>query len=354
MKVQGDCEGARGGRQVCTSLLVTIIVGAMVGTFSRQPRVYRGRLAPSPTGALHLGNVRTFMIAWLRCRSLGGRLILRIEDLDHPKVKRERIGELYDDLRWLGFDWDEGPDVGGPCAPYIQSERIPTYRAAFEKLRQEGRIYPCTCSRKDIEEAQSAPHEGDELFYPNLCRGRYRDGHHARTESGREPAWRFYAPWGESHFEDVFAGPQIEDLCHRSGDFVIARGPDHPAYQLAVVVDDAAMGVTEVVRGNDLLFSTHRQLAIYEALGLHPPAFLHVPLVVGPDGRRLAKRHGDTRISHYRHEGIPPERIIGWLAATCGWAERGESLSLRQVLERFDLKKLPPQAVVIPSKGMFF
>ncbi len=300
---------------------------------------YVGRLAPSPTGALHLGNARTFLIAWSRCRSFGGTLVMRMEDLDHPKVKPETIDEAYEDLRWLGLDWDEGP--------HVQSRFSDRHREAFERLRRLERIYPCVCTRADVEAAQSAPHAGEELRYPNTCRDRFRDATHAEEEGGRIPAWRFRAPLGESHFVDRFCGLQTADLHVFSGDFVVARSAGKPAYQLAVAVDDAAMGITEVVRAQDLLPSTHRQLALYDALGLHPPAFLHVPLVVGSDGRRLAKRHGDTRIRALREAGTPPERVVGWLASTCGWVEPGTACMPRKLLPKFSVNAIPPTQVVV-------
>ncbi len=318
---------------------------------------YRTRLAPSPTGALHLGNARTFLFSWLRARSLCGEIIMRIEDLDHPKVKPEKIGEIYTDLKWLGLDWDEGPQSLNPeittYGPYIQSERQNFYSEAFEQLRQQGDIYPCTCTRADIQAAQSAPHAGDELFYPNLCRDKYTDPEHAERESGKVPAWRFHAPQGESVFTDNFCGTQIEDLQLFSGDFVIARNEKSAAYQLAVVVDDNAMDITEVIRADDLLPSTHRQIALYEALGMRPPEFLHLPLVIGEDGRRLAKRHGDTRISQIRNETkTSAQKVIGWLAYTMKFAEFGEELSMQELLLRFDLKKIPHKAYVVREKDL--
>ena len=313
----------------------------------------RGRLAPSPTGALHLGNARTFMVAWLRARSCGGQVVLRMEDLDHPKNKPGAATAALDDLRWLGFDWDEGPDIGGPHAPYTQTERKARYAAALAALLEKGLAYPCTCTRRDVEAGQSAPHAEDGLYYPGTCRDRFADYEAARRTlpQGRLPAWRFRVPSDEVvQFEDGFAGTVAQDVSEASGDFVLARDPDGAGYMLAVVADDAAMGITEVVRGDDLLPATPRQLLIYRALGLKPPAFLHVPLVVSEDGRRLAKRHGDTRIRALREAGIAAEQIIGLLAWWSGWAGYGERLTLRDLLPRFDLAALPRTPAVLTPK----
>lgn len=294
---------------------------------------YIGRLAPSPTGALHLGNARTFMIAWLRARACGGRVIFRMEDLDHPRDKPGAASAAVEDLRWLGFDWDE---------EYVQSERKDLYREALERLHRDGRVYPCTCSRKDVENAQSAPHAGEQLFYPGTCRGRFASWAEAADAiAPRTPCWRFRVPDGTVvRFDDVFAGAFEQDVSRTLGDFPVARDAFGAGYTLAVAVDDALMGVTEVVRGDDLLAATPAQILLYRALGYEPPAFCHVPLVVGTDGRRLAKRHGDTRIASYRAAGRTPEQLLGQLAATCGWGD-GSPVSLRDLLPRFTLETIP-------------
>lgn len=305
---------------------------------------YVGRLAPSPTGALHLGNARTFMIAWLRARARGGKVILRMEDLDHPRDKPGAAREAVEDLKWLGFDWDE---------EYVQSERKALYRAALERLHAQGLVYPCVCSRKDVERAQSAPHAGDQLFYPGTCRGRFASWRAAqaflREESDvpRLPCWRFRVEAGTVvRFEDVFAGPFGQDVARTLGDFPVARDAFGAGYTLAVTVDDAAMGVTEVVRGDDLLAATPAQILLYRALGCEPPAFCHVPLVVGADGRRLAKRHGDTRIASYRAAGRRPEELVGLLARTCGWGD-GAPVRLRDLVSRASLAAVPHRPVVL-------
>ena len=296
---------------------------------------YVGRLAPSPTGALHLGNVRTFTVAWLRARACGGKVILRMEDLDHPRDKPGAAAQALDDLRWLGFDWDE---------EYVQSERRPFYRATLAKLP----AYPCICSRRDVESAQSAPHAGEQLFYPGTCRGRFAGWDDAAAACApRTPCWRFRVqPGTVVSFTDAFAGPVEQDVSATLGDFPLARDRDGAGYTIAATTDDLAMGVTEVVRGDDLLPATPPQILIARALGHEPPAFCHVPLVVGPDGRRLAKRHGDTRIESFRAAGVAPEKIVGWIAATCGWNEENRPTSLAGLIGRFSLTTIPHRAVV--------
>lgn len=292
-----------------------------------------GRLAPSPTGALHLGNARTFMIAWLSARSRGGRVVMRMEDLDHPRDRPGAAAQAVEDLRWLGFDWDE---------EHVQSRRRPFYREALEKLVAAGLAYPCICSRRDVECAQSAPHTGDQLKYTGVCRGRFRSWGEAAAAKGAAPCWRFRTdPPATVTFDDAFAGRFSQDVAAALGDFPLARDEFGAGYTLASVVDDDAMGVTEVVRGDDLLPATPAHILIQRALGLPTPEYCHVPLVTGPDGRRLAKRHGDTRISAFRESGVTPGAVIGFLAASCGWAVPGEELSLKDLLPRFDLSALP-------------
>jgi glutamyl-tRNA synthetase len=298
------------------------------------------RLAPSPTGALHLGNARTFLINWLLARRNGWRIVLRIEDIDGPRIKRGADQQAIEDLRWLGIDWDEGP--------IYQSSRRDRYAAAIETLLASGHAYPCVCSRKEVEQAASAPHAEDgAAVYPGTCRGRFKSIQEATQFSGKAPAIRFKVPAGMVAFSDHVIGQQSCDVEKNLGDFVIAKADQTPAYQLAVVVDDAAMGVTHVVRGDDLLDSTPRQILLYRALGLETklPAYYHLPLVVGEDGRRLAKRHGDTRLSHYSEAGVKPERVMALLAKWMGIET--ETISLDELLSRFSLDRLPRQPIVM-------
>ncbi|MBL9167606.1 MAG: tRNA glutamyl-Q(34) synthetase GluQRS [Verrucomicrobiales bacterium] len=267
---------------------------------------YRGRLAPSPTGYLHLGHARTFATAQERARMQGGTLILRSEDLDRSRVRPEFCQAMLEDLRWAGFEWTEGPDVGGPYAPYVQSERLDRYRSALRALQRTGAVYPCSCTRKDILNALAAPHAGEEEpLYPGICRPRSSGVAIDQTRrSQSKHAWRFQVTEGERiDFIDGHFGPQSFVAGKDFGDFVVWRNDDLPAYQLAVVADDAAMGITEVVRGADLLLSTARQILLYRALGLAIPAFYHCPLVLDENGERLAKRHDALSLRTLRAEG---------------------------------------------------
>ncbi len=308
----------------------------------------RGRFAPSPTGPLHLGNARTALLSWLAARAAGGTYVMRIEDLDRPRVRPGVEATLLDELRWLGLDWDEGPDAGGPAGPYRQSERLPRYAAALAALRDAGQAYPCFCSRAEIAAAAQAPHgPGDDgPRYPGTCRT-LSAAEVARRSAARPPAWRFRVPGGEVAFEDGIHGRCAFDVAAGAGDFVVARADGVPAYQLAVVVDDAAMGVTEVVRGDDLLPSTSRQLLLYAALGLPPPRFAHVPLVVGEDGERLAKRHGALSLGELRARGADPRAVAGLLAALSGLAPEGTRASPRELVAGFDLGRLPRRPAVL-------
>lgn len=316
---------------------------------------YKGRLAPSPTGALHLGNIRTFMVAWLRARSAGGEIVLRMENLDHPHNKPGAEKGIVDDLRWLGFDWD---------SESVQSSNRGEYRSALEKLEKGGFVYPCTCTRADVERAQSAPHAGEQLYYPGTCRGRYASWAEAAAHCApRVPVWRFaaghpalerFAPSGIVEFDDGFSGRHAMNVRETLGDFPLARDEDGAGYMLASVVDDCASGVTEIVRGDDLLPATPAQMLTALALGLRFPAVFHVPLVTGRDGLRLAKRHGDSRISAFRAAGVAPEEIIGFLAFRSGFAPSPRPVALRDLVDLFDSASIPHAPLAIDSPETLF
>jgi glutamyl-tRNA synthetase len=291
--------------------------------------VVTGRLAPSPTGSLHVGNARTFLWAWLSARAQGGRVLLRIEDLDQPRVKPGVREKLVDDLRWLGFDWDGDVEV--------QSDRCGHYARVYASLRDH--VYACACTRADVAAAQSAPNEGDaEPRYPGTCRDR---------AVANPVAWRLRVPPGAVAFDDVVAGPQSIDVAATVGDFVVAKSASWPAYQLAVVADDVAQGVTEVVRGDDLIPSTARQILIYRLLGAGLPRYAHVPLVVGPDGKRLAKRHGDARIASLRDAGVTADRVI---AALARWSNLPALGTPRELVAHWDWLRVPRARVVLTQE----
>jgi glutamyl-tRNA synthetase len=266
---------------------------------------YRGRIAPTPTGRLHLGHARTFWVAQERARAKGGALILRNDDLDTARCKPKFVQAMIEDLRWFGMDWQEGPDVGGRFAPYNQSERFGIYRAALKKLRERRLIYPCYCSRRDIQSASRAPHAADdeEPLYPGTCRGK-------AILEGSKFSWRFRVSDGEPvTFTDNHLGQQTFIAGTHFGDFVVWRNDDVPSYQLACVVDDSEMQITEVIRGADLLLSTARQLLLYRALGLEALDFFHCPLMLDENGQRLAKRSESLSLGTLRERGAKPEEL---------------------------------------------
>jgi len=313
----------------------------------------RGRFAPTPTGAMHLGNARTALLAWLSARSRGGAVVMRVEDADRPRARAGMEERILAELRWLGLDWDEGPDVGGARGPYRQSERLPRYRAALERLAAAGLAYPCFCSRAEVAAASQAPHgPGDDgPRYPGTCRDL---GEQERAARGaiRKPAWRLRVAGGEELFDDLVRGAQRTDVAAEVGDFVVMRADGVPAYQLAVVVDDAEMAIDEVVRGDDLLPSTARQLLLYRALGARPPAFAHVPLVVGPDGERLAKRHGALSVGELRERGADPRAVVGLLAALSGLSPPGARLAPRELLPGFRLEAVRREPAVLAQRAL--
>jgi glutamyl-tRNA synthetase len=282
------------------------------------PSGYRGRLAPSPTGYLHLGHARTFWTAQQHASAARGILVLRNEDLDAARTRADFVAAMLEDLRWFGFTWQEGPDVGGPHAPYNQSQRRERYVAAFERLRAAGAVYPCTCSRRDVQESARAPHEAppgeawasDEPIYPGTCRPDIRETPVSPSAIRAGMNWRFRVHDGAAlTFVDGHYGPQTAVAGVDFGDFIVWRKDDTPAYQLACVVDDSAMGITEVVRGADLLLSTFRQLLLCAALEIAPPAFFHCPLMTDAGGTRLAKRHDALSLRALRAAGRTPGEL---------------------------------------------
>ncbi len=333
------------------------------------------RLAPSPTGALHLGHARTFLITWWMARHCGAKIYMRMEDLDAGRAKPESVAQAYEDLRWLGMDWDAFAPIADISPAeitggiVIQSRRLDRYTQALAALCARGSIYPCTCTRADIaaavERSGSAPHEGEgEVRYPGTCLEKLKT-HNAKpktdpqdlareviADTGKPVCFRLRVPQGSVAFTDLFAGPQAFDIAKTAGDFPLTRFwngtcPIPPAYQLACVVDDHAMAIDCVIRGDDLLPSTPRQMLIYRALGWTPPNFAHVPLVIGSDGKRLAKRHGESRIAQFRAAGVSPERIIGWAAWRSGQLDKPAEIAAKEILLRFTPARLPRERLIL-------
>lgn len=303
--------------------------------------MYVGRLAPSPTGLLHLGHARTFLLAWWRARSLGGKVLMRLEDLDGPRAKPELSQAALRDLAWLGLDWD-GPD-------YVQSTGLAEISAAARALEQQGLAYACVCSRGDVRSAQSAPQLGDnEPRYPGTCRGRFASLAAAEAETGKPAGLRLHVPEGALTVEDQLLGERRFDVQQEVGDFLIAKRDRAPAYQLAVVVDDARQGVTEVVRGEDLFASAARQRLLQQALGLPAVRYVHVPLVLDESGRRLAKREDDLSLQELREGGTDPRAIVAWAAQSCG-IPCGERVTARVALINFALAKVPREPLILDA-----
>lgn len=296
-----------------------------------------GRLAPSPTGHLHLGHARSFLLAWWHARSRGGRILLRFEDLDVDRASAAHVAEAQRDLEWLGIDWDG--------APLLQSTGLDRLMEHAHELHRRGLAYPCVCTRGDIRTAQSAPHGvTGETRYPGTCRGRFSSLDHARRDSGRAPGLRFPVPPGERIVPDRFVGDFRCDPEREVGDFLITRRDGSPAYQLAVVVDDLLAGVTDVVRGDDLLHSAARQSLILEALGAEPPAYHHVPLVYDASGRRLAKRENDLGLHELRRAGVDPRAVVEWAARHSGFPDVERPLA-SDLLAGFTLERVPREPV---------
>lgn len=294
---------------------------------------YVGRFAPSPTGRLHLGNLRSALLGWLTARAANGRFLLRIEDLDPDRSKASHVDGIFEDLELLGLDWDG--------EVLFQSKRAEVYRAALERLAQAGRVYPCTCSRAEVARAASAPHVGEEgPIYPGTCR------RGAEPKPGRAPSLRFRVAPGVVRFVDDLCGPYEQDVEQAVGDFLVQRADGVASYQLAVVVDDAASGVTHVVRGDDLLSSTPRQVQLLDALGLAAPGYAHVPLLLQEDGKRLAKRDGAMTAPGLRARGFSAEAIVGLLAKWSGLGD-GRPITPRELVAGFTLGQLRREPTVV-------
>ena len=290
-----------------------------------------GRFAPTPSGRMHLGNVFSALMAWASVRSQNGSLILRVEDLDIRAHNPQYTSLLLDDLQWLGLTWDKGP--------YYQSKRTEFYQEALSDLRQQGLLYPCFCSRADLHAAQ-APHASDGTYvYAGTCRN-LSQSEREELSAHKIPAIRMQVPNTIYTFEDRVYGSTSQNLAESCGDFIVQRADGVFAYQLAVVVDDADMGITEVVRGSDLLSSTPRQLYLQDVLGLSHPVYAHLPLLVAPDGRRLSKRNHDLDLGVFRSQGKTPEEILGFLAYCVGLTEENEPLSAVQIANRFSWETL--------------
>lgn len=310
-----------------------------------QERPVVGRFAPSPSGRMHLGNAFSALIAWLAVRSAGGEMVLRQEDLDPQRCKREYADQIEEDYRWLGLDWDRGGSAGGDA--YYQSNRDDIYAEALETLRQNHLIYPCFCTRNQLH-AASAPHATDgTTLYPGTCRNLTPAEQTERAKT-RKPAMRVKVPDETVSFTDHIMGTYTQNLAQACGDFILRRSDGVFAYQLAVVVDDARMGVTEVVRGADLLSSTARQLYLYRLLGLPAPKFAHCPLLLAPDGRRLSKRDGDQSLENLRAK-YTAEEIVGRLAFAYGLQPEPAPRTPESLIPDFSWDKVPKQDICLPE-----
>ena len=304
-----------------------------------------GRLAPSPSGRLHIGHARTFLVAWWRARSLGARIVLRIEDLDAGRCSPDHVDGVLQDLEWLGLDWD------GPWR--LQSAGLEAVRARAHELAARGLAYPCVCTRKEIASAQSAPHGDEGPRYPGACRGLYKDLADARARSGREAALRLLVPDGVTLFDDLLCGRRAVDVQRTVGDFPLLGRGGEPSYQLAVVVDDARDGVQEVVRGGDLLDVTARQLLLQRLLGLPTPRHAHLPLVVDAQGVRLAKRSAGLTLAELRARGVAPERLVGAVARASGMPDADDGRP-SDYAAGFRLERMPSEPCWFDAEGLSF
>jgi glutamyl-tRNA synthetase len=301
----------------------------------------RVRFAPSPTGFMHVGNARTALFNYLFAKHHGGKLILRIEDTDTERHSEEAVNVIYEALRWMGIEWDEGPDVGGNYGPYRQSERLEIYREYIEKLKEKGLVYECYCTPEELEAMRKAQLErGEPPRYTGKCRHLTEKEKERLRREGRKPVLRFKVPEGRIIvFDDLVKGKIEINSKQLGGDFVIVRSSGVPVYNFVVVVDDALMKVTHVIRGEDHISNTPKQLLLYEALGFTPPKFAHLPMILGTDRSKLSKRHGSTSVKEFREKGYLPEAFTNFLALL-GWYPKDgkEILSMEELIERFDIK----------------
>jgi glutamyl-tRNA synthetase len=298
----------------------------------------RGRYAPSPTGDLHLGNLRTALLAWLFARSADGQFVLRIEDLDSPRVRLGATQRMINDLRWLGLDWDEGPDCDGPYAPYTQSERLEIYQHYLQRLQEAELLYPCYCSRAEIAHAASAPQQGvgDGSRYPGTCRQLTQVQRRRHEANGRRPSLRLHVDDERIiSFTDLIAGSICQHVQQEVGDFIIRRSDGIFGYQFTVVVDDGLMCINQIMRGADLLHSTARQILLFETLGFPIPTFAHAPLLLDEEGKRLSKRTQSMGLEPIRKANMTPADVIGQLAASCGLVEKGTSIGTTELAEKY-------------------
>lgn len=315
----------------------------------------RGRFAPSPTGAMHLGNAWTALLSWLDARQHGGSFVLRMEDLDPERSRPQLAANVLVDLRWLGLDWDEGPDVGGSHGPYAQDLRRAHYAAALARLLEDGVVYHCFCSRAEMRAAALAPHGPDMPAHcPNHCWALSEADRRARFATGRPASIRIRIPSdsGPVHFLDRCAGPQSEDVASAAGDFVLRRADGVHAYQLAVVVDDGLMHISDVVRGNDLLTSTARQMWLHRRLGFIPPRFAHVPLLVAPNGERLSKRHAALALAQLRAARVSPREVVGYLGYWANLIPEPVPLWPHELVGTLQMPSLPQHNVVIDPESL--
>ena len=321
-----------------------------------------GRFAPSPTGLLHLGNAWSFLLTWLCSRSCFGRIVLRIEDLDPDRSRREWSENIMTDLKWLGMDWDEGPDIGGPNGPYLQSERTQYYERMLRRLSELDIVYPCFCTRKELRELAGAPHGAADglgdggAAYPGTCRNLSQEERQTRIRSGRRSSLRLFCPDDRiEHFTDLVQGAQDIAIADCGGDFVLRRSDGVWAYQLAVVCDDIAMGITHVVRGEDIKFSTPRQLYLYHLFKEPYPVYAHVPLLHDSNGQRLAKRHKSLSLASLRQKGCRAEKVVGWLAWQAGLQEKPCPVMPVQLAEKLKsynfhfLRRLSGKKIIVPD-----